>query len=245
MFVRTRWGHEGDSRTVLRIEEIELARLHPWENNPRLNDQAVNAVAESIRSFGFNVPILCDQNLTIVAGHTRWKAAQKLGMTAVPVIVIEMTDAQRWAFSVADNKTAEIAQWDFPRLREVLEELRSEDIDIGSLGFSDEEIRRLLLDDRADEDSVPELNEAPITQVGYLYVLGNHRLLCGDSREQDSVLVLTQGMPVDHVFGGPPYFNQRLYAQWGEYQEYLSDMRMVVENCRRVLKDGGVCVEHR
>ena len=102
-----------------------------------MNDQAVNAVAESIRSFGFNVPIVCDQNLTIVAGHTRWKAAQKLGMTTVPVIVIEMTDAQRRAFSVADNKTGEIADWDFPKLREVLEELRCEDIDIGSLGFSD------------------------------------------------------------------------------------------------------------
>lgn len=94
---------------MLQVQELELTSLHPWEGNPRVNDHAVNAVAESIRSFGFNVPILCDQNLTIVAGHTRWKAAKKLEMTEVPVIVVEMTDTQRRAFSVADNKTAELA----------------------------------------------------------------------------------------------------------------------------------------
>ena len=184
-----------------------MTRLRPWEDNPRRNEHAVAAVAESIRSFGFNVPILCDQNLTIIAGHTRWKAAQKLGMTKVPVIVIEMTDAQRRAFSIADNKTAEIADWDFPKLGDILEELRSEDIDIKSLGFSDEEIRRLLLDDSADGDSVPEVSDSPpTTQLGDLYVLGNHRLLCGNSRDRDSVVLLTEGSPVDHVFGGPPYF---------------------------------------
>jgi site-specific DNA-methyltransferase (adenine-specific) len=166
---------------MLQIQEIDLARLRPWEDNPRRNDHAVDAVAESIRSFGFNVPILCNQNLTIVAGHTRWKAAQKLGMTTVPVIVVEMNDAQQRAFSIADNKTAEIADWDFPKLRDILEELRSEDIDIKSLGFSDEELRRLLLDENADEDAVPEVSDTPpVTQPGDLYILGNHRLLCGD-----------------------------------------------------------------
>jgi len=85
-----------------------LSKLMPWEDNPRLNDQAVNAVAQSIRTFGFNVPILCDQNLVIIAGHTRWKAAKELDLKAVPVIVLEMTDAQRRAFSLADNKTAEL-----------------------------------------------------------------------------------------------------------------------------------------
>ena len=92
---------------MLNIQEIELENLHPWEDNPRLNEHAVGTVAESIRSFGFNVPIICDQNLIIIAGHTRWKAAQKLGMEKVPVIVIEMTDAKRRAFAIADNKTLE------------------------------------------------------------------------------------------------------------------------------------------
>lgn len=228
---------------MLEVQEIELVSLHPWEGNPRVNEHAVDAVAESIRSFGFNVPILCDQNLTIVAGHTRWKAAQKLGMTKVPVIMVKMTDAQRRAFSIADNKTAEIADWDFPKLRDILEELRCEDIDIKSLGFSDEEIRRLLLDDSADEDSVPEVSDtSPVTQPGDLYILGNHRLFCADSRDRDSVMLLTEGRPMEHIFGGPPYFNQRAYAYWDEYHAYLLDMRMVIENCRDNLKDGAVCV---
>ncbi|MBI4336710.1 MAG: ParB N-terminal domain-containing protein, partial [Chloroflexi bacterium] len=228
---------------MLQVQEVEVSRLRPWEDNPRRNDHAVDAVAESIRSFGFNVPILCDQNLTIVAGHTRWKAAQKLGMTKVPVIVVQMSDVQRRAFAVADNKTAEIADWDLSRLRDVLKELRSEDVDIASLGFSDEEMRRLLLDDSPDEDSVPEISDTPpVTQPGDLYVLGNHRLLCGDSRDTDAVMLLTEGRPVDHIFGGPPYFNQRAYSHWDQYQAYLSDMRTIIENCRDILKDGSVCV---
>ena len=129
---------------MLEVREIEVNKLQPWEDNPRRNDHAVEAVVESIRSFGFNVPILCDQNLLIIAGHTRWKAAQKLGMSRVPVIVVEMDDAKRRAFAIADNKTAEIAEWDFPKLKEVLDKLRSEDIEIQSLGFSDEEIEELL-----------------------------------------------------------------------------------------------------
>ena len=228
---------------MLKVQEIALGNLRPWESNPRLNEYAVGAVAESIRSFGFNVPILCDQNLTIVAGHTRWKAAQKLGMEKVPVIVVEMTDAKRHAFAIADNKTAEIADWDFPKLREVLEELRSEDIDIKSLGFGDEEIRRLLLDNSADEDLVPEVSDtSPVTQPGDLYVLGNHHLLCGDSRDTNSVMLLTEGNTIDHVFGGPPYFNQRAYSYWGDYHAYLDDMKKIIQNCHDVIKDGAVCV---
>lgn len=228
---------------MLHLQEVEISKLRPWEDNPRRNDHAVAAVAESIRSFGFNVPILCDENLTIVAGHTRWKAAQKLGMTKVPVIVVEMTDAQRRAFSVADNRTAEIADWDFSKLRDILEELRSEDVDIKSLGFSDEELKRLLLGHGADEDSVPEIADTPpVTHLGDLYILGNHRLLCGDARDRDAVMLLTEGSPVDHALGGPPYFNQRAYSHWDEYQAYLLDMRKVIENCRDVLKDGSVCV---
>ena len=147
---------------MLQVREFRIDNLNPWDKNPRLNDHAVDAVAESIRSFGFNVPILCDQNMTIIAGHTRWKAAQKLNLEKVPVIVLEMTDAQRRAFSIADNKTAEIADWDFPALRDVLEELRSEDIDIRSIGFSEEEIDELLNPIR------PELTMSSQLSKGYV-----------------------------------------------------------------------------
>ena len=228
---------------MLEVKEIEVYKLSPWEDNPRLNDHAVETVAESIRFFGFNVPILCDQNLMIIAGHTRWKAAQKLGLPKVPVIMVEMDDSKRRAFAVADNKTAEIAEWDFPKLKGVLDKLRSEDIEIKSLGFSDEEIRRFLLDEDTNENSMPELDTTlPVTQIGDLYVLGNHRLLCGDSRRRESIMLLTEECPIDHVFGGPPYFNQRAYSHWDEYQAYLDDMRKIIQSCHHFLKDGGVCV---
>ncbi|MHC5055369.1 MAG: ParB N-terminal domain-containing protein [Planctomycetota bacterium] len=129
---------------MLKIKEMKTSDLKPWDGNPRSNDGAVEAVGRSISTFGFNVPIICDQDLTIVAGHTRWKAARKLGMKSVPVIVLHMTDAQRKAFSIADNKTAEIATWDFPKLRDILEELRSEDISLPDIGFSETELAALL-----------------------------------------------------------------------------------------------------
>lgn len=94
---------------MLEVRQLTVLELKPWDGNPRVNDHAVEAVAKSIQAFGFNVPILCDEGRTIIAGHTRWKAAVKLGMATVPVIVLPMTESQRKAFAVADNKTAEIA----------------------------------------------------------------------------------------------------------------------------------------
>jgi DNA modification methylase len=228
---------------MLNIQEIEIEKLHPWENNPRVNDHAISIVADSIRSFGFNVPILCDLNLTIIAGHTRWKAAQTLGFDKVPVILLRMTDVQRKAFAIADNKSAEIADWDFPKLREIFTELKSEDINIENLGFSYEEVRRLIIDEDKDENVIPELNNGDIvTKTGDLFILGNHRLFCGDSRDKESIMLLTEGRNMDHIFGGPPYFNQRAYSHWEEYDAYLQDMRLIINNCRDILKDGSVCV---
>ena len=225
------------------MQELALDKLSLWGDNPRINDHAVDAVMKSISSFGFNVPVLCDQKLTVIAGHTRWKAAKKMGLAKIPVIVIEMTDNQRRAFAVADNKTAAIADWDFPKLREVLEELRSEEVDLESLGFSNEELRRFILDEGDDEDSLPEFEKQPATtRLGDMFALGNHRLLCGDSRDLRSLKLITGNCEIDHVFGGPPYFNQRDYSHWDEYQAYLDDMRKVIQNCHTVLKEGSVCV---
>jgi site-specific DNA-methyltransferase (adenine-specific) len=132
---------------MLEVCEKELSHLTPWEDNPRVNDHAVDSVARSIDTFGFNVPILCDQNFTIIAGHTRWKAAKKLSLATVPVIVLKMTDVERQAFALADNKTAEIADWDFPKLREILNELSSEDMNLQDLGFGESELVALLSDE--------------------------------------------------------------------------------------------------
>lgn len=157
---------------MLTVQQIEISKLKPWEDNPRLNDHAVEAVAKSIRAFGFNAPILCDQNFTIIAGHTRWKAAARLGMSAVPVIVLQMTESQRKAFSVADNKTAEIADWDFPKLQELLKELQAQEVDLASLGYSNAELRALLeteqdfdwetFDAERTEQSWPEYTLFPV-----------------------------------------------------------------------------------
>ena len=229
---------------MLQIREVELSQLGPWEDNPRLNDQAVDAVAKSIQTFGFNVPILCDQDFTIIAGHTRWKAAKKLELTTAPVITLKMTDAQRRAFSIADNKTAEIADWDFPKLRDVLEELRAEELNLDKLGFSDEELQTILRNDSFDEDELPPLSDKPKTKQGDIWELGNHRLLCGDSSKRDFISFLLDGCKIDHVFGGPACFNQRSYAQWNEYDGYRAEMQGIIQNCQELLKDGSVLVWH-
>jgi hypothetical protein len=129
---------------MLKVKDVELSLLKPWEDNPRINDKAVDAVAKSIESFGFNVPILCDQEFVIIAGHTRWKAAKKIGMKLVPVIILEITEAQRKAFTIADNKTTELADWDYPKLQKVLEELKHKKIDLPSLGYLQAELQALL-----------------------------------------------------------------------------------------------------
>ena len=133
---------------MLKVQQIEPSKLKPWEDNPRINDEAVDAVVKSIKSFGFNVPILCDQQFTIIGGHTRWKAAKKIGMTSVPVIMLELSEAQRDAFAIADNKTGEVANWDYPGLRKILERLKCKKINLPSLGYSQSELQALLTQQR-------------------------------------------------------------------------------------------------
>ena len=225
---------------MLQVREVELSSLKPWEGNPRFNDCAIDAVAKSISEFGFNVPILCDRDFTIVAGHTRWKAAKRLGLSTVPVITLELTNTQRRAFAVADNKTAEIAGWDFPKLREILDGLKAEDVRLENLGFSEEELRRLMGPE--EEDWHPTVQGEPETKPGDVWILGEHRLLCDDSRDGASIESVTKRGKVGLVFAGPPYFNQREYSQWQEYQDYLGDMRKIIDNCREVMTDGAVLV---
>jgi hypothetical protein len=221
------------------VREIEVSNLKPWEDNPRINDHAVEHVAKSIQKFGFNVPILHDQNFTIIAGHTRWKAARQLGMTHVPAIMIAMDEVKRKAFFIADNKTAEIADWDDPKLREILRELAAEDIKLPDFGFMEEEVKRMMKEiwkrNGLDDDEIPEVQGAGEIQSGDLILLGDHRLLCGDSRDPTMVATLLNGEMVDHVFGGPPCFNQRGYAQWGDYQQNLADMRANPLYCKMIM----------
>jgi len=154
---------------MLKIQQMEPSALKPWEDNPRINDEAVNAVVKSIKSFGFNVPILCDQQFTIIAGHTRWKAAKKIGMESVPVITLELSEAQRDAFAIADNKTGEIAGWDYPGLRKILERLKCKKIDLPSLGYSQGELQALLTQQK--EFDWKAFEERFKTKLTSMYVL--------------------------------------------------------------------------
>ena len=136
----------------MQIKEMKIGELVPYENNPRKNEAAVEKVAASIREFGFKVPIVIDKNKVIAAGHTRLDAAKLLGLETVPVIMADdLTDEQIRAFRLADNKTGELAEWDFDRLREELEALK--DFDMGAFGFEDllKEADELTIED-IDED---------------------------------------------------------------------------------------------
>jgi len=130
----------------MEFRQIATSSLKPWKGNPRKNDAAIAAVANSIAEFGFNAPILCDRRLNVIAGHTRLAAAKKLGISTVPVVILPLAGLRMRAYSVADNKTATIAEWDFAKLKCLLTQLRS-DVDLSTIGFSREEVIALLEDE--------------------------------------------------------------------------------------------------
>jgi site-specific DNA-methyltransferase (adenine-specific) len=142
----------------MKIEEIKLADITPYEKNPRKNDNAVDYVAESIQKFGFKVPLVIDTNGVIVTGHTRYKAAQKLGMKTVPCIrATDLTPEQIKAFRLADNKVAEFASWDFTLLQEELQELEGMNFDLTNLGFD----KPADIDDFFEETDVSSVVDEP------------------------------------------------------------------------------------
>lgn len=201
------------TNSVRKIEMVPIDKLVEYERNPRINDDAVDAVAASIEEFGFNNPILTDKNLRICAGHTRLKAARKLGIETVPVIRLDLTEQEFKAFNIADNKTAQIAQWDIPELSSLLRELQDEDFDLTLTGFNDEEIDELLesLNEPPDKHTEEELEEIPDPpeesdiKPGDIFLLGKHRLMCGDSTNKNDVAKLMDGKNADMIFTDPPY----------------------------------------
>jgi len=192
------------------VELRDIQAIRPYEGNPRLNDQAVEAVAKSLREFGFRQPIVVDGDGVIICGHTRWKAAQKLGLKQVPVhVATDLTPAQVKAYRVADNQTASLAEWNYDLLPLELKDLQGMDFDLALLGFSPEDLGALLApagnEGLTDEDAVPLPGDAAVTQSGDLWILGNHRLLCGDSSKAEDVDRLLAGAPIHLVNTDPPY----------------------------------------
>jgi len=194
----------------MKVELRSIESIRPYEQNPRLNDQAVEAVAKSLREFGFRQPVVVDSDGVIICGHTRWKAAQKLGLKQVPVhVATDLTPAQVKAYRIADNQTASLAEWNYDLLPVELKDLQGLNFDLSLLGFSDTDLTEILAppgnEGLVDPDAVPAPPDEAVTQPGDLWVLGNHRLLCGDAGEAGDVDRLLAGALIDLVNMDPPY----------------------------------------
>ncbi|MGD9126056.1 MAG: DNA methyltransferase [Planctomycetia bacterium] len=198
----------------MEITQRDISTIKPYENNPRLNDDAVDAVAASIREFGFRQPVVVDEDGVIIVGHTRYKAALKLGLEKVPVhVATDLSPEQVKAYRLADNRTGELAEWDWDLLKFELADLQGADFDLGLLAFNDEELTRLLEGDAnlavtegmTDPDAVPELPDEAVSVRGEIYQLGNHRLMCGDSASPKDLDRLLGGQPIHLANTDPPY----------------------------------------
>lgn len=216
----------------MQIHDISISLLREYDNNPRNNDGAVDAVAASIREFGFKVPVIVDGDNVIVAGHTRVKAARKLGMSAVPCIIADdLTPEQIKAFRLADNKVGELAGWEIEKLGKELSEI---DMDMSVFGFDAVEFEEFS---EVCEDEIPDVDEEgdPITKLGDIWQLGRHRLMCGDSTSVESVAVLMDGALADMILTDPPYN----VAYEGDTKDKLAIMNdnMDDESFRAFLQD--------
>ena len=196
-----------------KIELWPVERLIPYARNARTHsDDQVAQIAASIMQFGFTNPILVDSADGIVAGHGRLLAARQLGLQQVPVIVLgHLSEIERRAYVLADNKIALNAGWNDEMLRLELEQLKDADFDLDLVGFSEEEFEALLVvtepavEGKTDEDAVPEVQVEVVTQPGDVWIMGDHRLLCGDSTQIDAVEKVLAGGLADMTFTDPPF----------------------------------------
>lgn len=204
----------------MRILEIATGDLKPYEKNPRKNDASVQYVANSIREFGFKVPVVIDKDNTIVCGHTRWKAAKQLGLEKVPCIMADdLTPEQIKAYRLADNKVGEYSEWDADLLGGELKDL-GDIFDMGDFGFLDGIVEDgpTGCDDDFDVDKAAEEIVEPVSKLGDVWILGRHRLMCGDSTDSDAVDRMMGGVKARMVFTDPPwnvaYGTQQNHPSW-------------------------------
>lgn len=188
----------------MNVQQVKIEKVKPYDKNPRKNKAAVDYVANSIKEFGFQQPIVVDKDMVVIAGHTRLKAAKKLKLKEVPVVIADnLTEEQVKAYRLADNKTAEKAEWDFDLLTDELLSLQELDFDMEQFGFD--------FDFSEDEEAVEDDNweadvpEEPISKRGDIWVLGRHRLMCGDSTEAADVALLMDGNKADMLLTDHPY----------------------------------------
>ena len=221
--------------------------LIPYARNSRTHsDDQVLQIAASIKEFGFTNPVLIDGENGIIAGHGRVLAAMKLSIDEVPCVELSgMTDTQKRAYIIADNKLALNAGWDYDLLAIEFKELDESGFDVGLTGFSDDEIADLLPQEipagLTDEDAVPELTEDPVTKQGDIWILGKHRVMCGDSTSIDSVETLMDGGLADQLITDPPY-NVSYVGKTKEAMTIKNDC-MTDEQFRQFLRDAFVTAD--
>ena len=216
-----------------RIEEIK-----PYERNPRVNDQAVDAVAESIRKFGFRQPIVVDKEGVIVIGHTRWKAAKKLGLEKVPVHVAEdLTPEQAREYRIVDNKTAELADWDIELLQIELDDIADRSF-LQDLGID------LLLDEHSDPhidpEEVPE-QANPVTREGDIWALGKHRLICGDTFSDETTRFI-KSADVRAEIIDPPFEMEKRYEPRTDLMLFFGRGHIMLKHLVTYIEEGWMLV---
>jgi DNA modification methylase len=213
----------------MQIKQVKVESLIPYARNSRTHSDAqVAQIAASIKEFGWTNPILVDGTNGIIAGHGRLLAARKLGYTDVPVIELEnMTESQKKAYVIADNQLAMNAGWDTSMLTLELGDLKEAGFSLDILGFDPKELDNLLepeqVDGLTDEDAVPDIPEEPVTKLGDIYQLGNHRLMCGDCRSFSDMEKLLNGNLINLVITSPPYASQREYDETSKFKPILPD----------------------
>lgn len=227
----------------MQIVNKNINDIKEYENNPRNNDSAVDYVVNSIKEFGFKIPIVIDKNNIIVAGHTRYKASKLLGLTDIPCIVADdLTEEQVKAFRLVDNKSAELATWDKELLNLELKGIF--DIDMELFDFNIEKD----LKDVVEDDFDVELPNVPKTKYGNIYKLGNHYLMCGDSTKEEDVKKLMAGNMADLVITDPPYNvnyegktedNLKIINDHLENNQFYEFLKSAFDNLYLITKDGG------
>jgi len=194
----------------MKVKAFPLDQIKPYPNNPRDNEGAINVVMRSIQEFGFRQPLVVDKENVIIVGHTRYFAALKMGLKSVPVHVAEnLTPAQARMYRIADNKSHEYARWDNEKLRKEWDDLIQQGEDVAATGFTQEEIdavsEPLEIKGATDPDHVPEVKDNVDSVPGAVYILGRHRLMCGDAKNKNDVVKLVDGHVMDMLATDPPY----------------------------------------
>ena len=215
----------------MEIENIPISEIVPYEKNPRKNEKAVEIVARSIKEFGFKVPIILDKNKEIIAGHTRLKAAIKLGLKEVPVIRAgELNDEQVKAFRIMDNKSSEYAYWDIELLKEELKDLKDINFNLDLTGFSGAEIDYLLGID--DEERKKTKQAKYEIGLGDIYECGDHKVMCADAADQIALDILMKGEKIKLCITSPPYNMKG--DMYGKYKDNLDSKAYIELNLKAV-----------